>query len=70
MEIYFSVVQRKLLTPNDFTNLEDLAARLLAFQVHYEQTARPFEWRFTGADLGRLMNRLAVATPSRPARAA
>lgn len=59
VEIYFSVVQRKVLTPNDFTDLTEVEARLLAFERRYEQTASPFEWRFTRADLTKLLERLA-----------
>jgi hypothetical protein len=58
IEIYFSVVQRKVLTPNDFTDLAEVEARLLAFQRRYEQTAAPFHWRYTKADLNRLLRRL------------
>ena len=58
VEIYFSVIQRKVLTPNDFTSLQEVAQRLLAFQELYERTAKPFEWRFTRADLQELLNRL------------
>jgi DDE superfamily endonuclease len=57
IEIYFSVIQRKVLTPNDFADLADVEARLLAFQDHYEQIAVPFEWKFTTADLHRLLAR-------------
>jgi hypothetical protein len=60
VEIYFSVVQRKVLTPNDFMDLDDVAARLLAFQARYEQVAQPFEWKFTRGDLARLMKKLAA----------
>jgi len=59
VEIYFSVVQRKVLTPNDFTNLGEVEARVLAFQEGYEQAAQPFEWKFTRNDLARLMKKLA-----------
>jgi DDE superfamily endonuclease len=59
VEIYFSVVQRKVLTPNDFTDLGDLKQRLLAFQRRYQQTAVPFNWRFGKADLNALLRRLA-----------
>jgi hypothetical protein len=59
IEIYFSVVQRKVLTPNDFADLEAVESRLLAFERRYEQTAVPFEWKFTRDDLARLMRRLA-----------
>jgi transposase len=58
IEIYFSVVQRKVLAPNDFTELAEVEARLLAFQRRYEQTAVPFDWRYTRADLDRLLRRL------------
>lgn len=57
-EIYFSVVQRKVLTPNDFPDLDTLQQRLLAFGRRYEQIATPFEWKFTRADLERLAQRL------------
>ena len=58
IEIYFSVVQRKVLTPNDFASLEDLEQRLLAFQEHYEHLASPFQWKFTRSDLEQLLRRL------------
>jgi hypothetical protein len=59
VEIYFSVVQRKVLTPNDFTDLGEVERRLLAFERCYEQAAKPFEWKFTRADLAKLMKRVA-----------
>ena len=58
VEIYFSVVQRKVLTPNDFPSLPAVAQRLLDFQGYYEQIAQPFEWKFTRADLQKLVARL------------
>ena len=58
IEIYFSIVQRKVLTPNDFLSLADVEHRLLAFQRHYEALARPFEWTFTRQDLARLLAKL------------
>jgi hypothetical protein len=63
IEIYFSIVQRKVLTPNDFLDLAEVAQRLLAFQRRYEQTAVPFDWRYTKADLDRLLDRLAEHEP-------
>ena len=66
IEIYFSVVQRKVLTPGDFTDLAALEAALLGFQHRYECAARPFEWTFTRRDLTALLTRLAVAA-QRPA---
>jgi hypothetical protein len=58
VEIYFSVIQRKVLTPNDFGSLQEVAQRLLAFQDLYERVAKPFEWKFTRADLRDLISRL------------
>ena len=58
VEIYFSVLQRKLLTPNDFAHLQELEDRILAFQARYETIAEPFEWKFTRADLHRLLDKL------------
>ena len=58
IEIYFIIAQCKVLTPNDFANLEAVEHRLLAFQDRYEHLAQPFEWKFTRADLYRLMARL------------
>lgn len=57
-EIYFSVVQRKVITPNDFPDLDTLQHRLLTFGRRYEQIAAPFQWKFTRADLDRLAHRL------------
>ncbi len=60
IEIYFSVVQRKVLTPNDFADLQEVEARLLDFQARYEQYAKPFEWKFTRDDLKTLLAKLAA----------
>lgn len=58
IEIYFSVVQRKVLTPNDFDSLAEGQDRLLRFQERYEQAARPFQWKFTRRDLQQLLAKL------------
>jgi len=58
VEIYFSVVQRKALTPNDFPSLAKVRDRLLRFEKHYEQVAKPFQWKFTRRDLERLLSKL------------
>ena len=57
IELYFSIVQRKALTPNDLATLDALAERLLGFGEHYRQIARPFEWTFTREDLNNLITR-------------
>lgn len=69
IEIFFSIVQRKVLTPNDFADLGALAERLHAFERHYEQIAQPFEWTFTRADLDRLLAKLAAQESALPAAA-
>ncbi len=58
IEIYFSIVQRKALTPNDFPDLAAVERRLLAFEARYNDTAVPFHWRFTRADLARRLLQL------------
>jgi transposase len=60
VEIFFSIVQRKVVKPQDFNDLDGLAKRLLAFQDRYNATAVPFDWRFTRKSLDRLLERLAV----------
>jgi transposase len=69
-EIYFSVVQRKVVTPNDFYDLDDIAARLAAFEQHYNFAARPFNWRYTKQDLDNLLKRLAAHGTGPPPTAA
>ena len=58
VEIYFSIIQRKVLTPNDFSSLNELEDRLLGFQDRYQEIAEPFEWKFTRADLKKLIAKL------------
>jgi hypothetical protein len=68
VEIYFSILQRKALTPNDLGSLEELAERLLAFGHHYRQIAQPFHWTFTRAELERVLERVDAheRNPDRP----
>jgi uncharacterized protein YdaL len=66
VEVYFSVIQRKLLTPDDFEDLESLATQILAFEQHYNATARPFDWKFTRAGLNQLLTRLSRHDPAAP----
>src|SRR6478752_3858765 len=60
VEIYFSVVQRKVVSPNDFHTLDEVETRPLDFQQYYEQIATPFEWKFTKDDLNALLERIAA----------
>lgn len=58
VEICFSVVQRKVVLPNDFTDLAEVKKRLAGFEKRYNQTARPFRWTFTRDDLHDLLARI------------
>jgi hypothetical protein len=58
IEIYFSILQRKVLTPNEFTDLRALERKLVDFQAYYETIAKPFEWKFTRTDLEELLAKL------------
>jgi transposase len=59
-EIYFSIVQRKVVTPNDFTDLDEIRRQLADFEIRYNAIAQPFNWRFTRNDLHDLIDRLAT----------
>jgi hypothetical protein len=61
IEIYFSIVQRKVLTPNDFPSLAAVEERLLAFQDYFEAIAQHFAWTFTRRELATLLNKLRPA---------
>lgn len=58
-EIYFSVARRKVVTPNDFTDLAQIEHRLAQFEARYNATAQPFAWKFTRTDLDALLRRIA-----------
>jgi hypothetical protein len=58
IEIYFSILTRKALTPASFARTDDVAERILGFQREYRQTAQPFDWTFTREDLHALLDRL------------
>jgi DDE superfamily endonuclease len=58
IEVVFSVIQRKVIKPADFADLDVLARRLIDFEAHYNAAARPFDWRFTRADLDGLISRI------------
>jgi transposase len=48
VEIFFSILARRLLKRGAFTSERDLAQQMLAFVETYNQTARPFKWTYTG----------------------
>ncbi|MBO0914716.1 IS630 family transposase [Streptomyces laculatispora] len=64
IEIFFSIVQRKVVQPNDFTGLTRVQDRLRAFEDRYNATAQPFQWKFTTTDLDDLLARLDRHTPA------
>jgi transposase len=67
VEIFFSIVQKKVISPNDFASLDDLSARLLAFTARYNQTARSFNWKYTAADLARTLDKISARQqPAKP----
>jgi hypothetical protein len=70
-EIYFSVVQRKVVAPNDFTDLDQIRERLAAFETRYNAVARPFNWKFTRRELKNLLHRVDTHdNPAHPQRQA
>lgn len=56
IEIYFSILQRKVLTPNDFNDLDHLERTIIDFQTNYEKAAKPFQWKFSRADLKNVLS--------------
>ena len=64
IEIVFSVIQRKVITPVDFADLDALTRRLTAFEPRYNATATPFDWRFTRTDLTAMLARIDVHRPT------
>lgn len=58
VEIFFSILQRKLLTPNDFQSTLALEESILGFQAAYQLKAKPFDWKYTRKDLNKLLKTL------------
>ena len=58
VEVFFSIIQRKVVSPNDFPSLDRLSETLLAFVERYNRTARPFSWKYTADDLKDLLRRI------------
>ena len=58
VEIFFSIIQKKVVTPNDFASTSKLSQTLLAFVDRYNLTARPFNWKFSAGDLDALLARI------------
>lgn len=58
VEIYFSIVQRKVLTPNDFASLAEVEQRLRLYEALSNSHPHPFEWKFTHVKLEEFLARL------------
>ena len=58
IEVYFSIAQRKLLTPADFHDLGILRRALMAFQSRYQEATKPFKWTFTRHNLHILLAKI------------
>lgn len=58
VEIYFSIVQRKVLTPNDFANLEAIRLRLALYEELANQSPTPFQWKFDRTKLVTLLAKI------------
>jgi hypothetical protein len=57
VEIYFSMVQRKVLTPNDFADLDAVRTRLALYEELTNRSPRPFAWKFTRKKLEEWLQR-------------
>jgi len=66
IEIYFSIAQRKVLTPNDFTDLDQVRQRLVDFERLYNQIAQPFAWNFTREKMNHWLDRLSAHQAAAP----
>jgi DDE superfamily endonuclease len=58
VEIYFSIIQRKVLTPNDFADLEALRLRLALYEELSNHHPAPFQWKFDRAKLTTLLAKI------------
>jgi hypothetical protein len=58
VEIYFSIIQRKVLTPNDFANLDAIRLRLALYEELSNQRPTPFQWKFDRTKLLALLAKI------------
>ncbi len=58
IEIFFSIIQAKVVSPNDFASPGELSSTLMAFVDRYNKTARSFHWKYTASDLKDLLRRI------------
>ena len=62
VEIIFSILQRKVLTPNDFADLIALQMAIYEFEDLYNEVAKPFEWKYTKDDLKKTLTKIEAKT--------
>ena len=60
VEIYFSIIQRKVLTPNDFPDLDSVRLRLALYEELSNRHPKPFDWKFDRAQLAALLTRITI----------
>lgn len=60
IEIFFSILQRKALTPNDLKTTDEVRLRILQFQEHFSEQAKPFKWRWTREDMVQWLHKKAA----------
>ena len=58
VEIYFSIIQRKVLTPNGFADLEAIRLRLALYEELSNQNPMPFQWKFDRTKLTALLAKI------------
>jgi DDE superfamily endonuclease len=58
VEISFSILQRKVLTPNDFASLEAVRLRLALYEDLSNQSPTPFQWTFDRSKLTALLAKI------------
>jgi transposase len=51
IEIWFSILVRRVIKRGNFPSVEALRERILAFITYFNQTAKPFKWTYTGRPL-------------------
>lgn len=67
IEIYFSIVKRKALTPNDLACATEVAGRIYGFERHHNRYGTPFKWTYTKEKLAKYLKRLSDAGDWSPA---
>jgi hypothetical protein len=67
VEIYFSIIQRKVLTPNDFADLDAVRLRLALYEELTNRRPRPFAWKFTREKLMKWLQRASPHIAALPA---